>query len=68
MRLCPTLFSDWIPRLTITAHIGILKLPTPPATDPAHEGYQPSGINEGLIYGGLFVEDNSQNGVSLTPW
>jgi len=50
------------------AHIGILKLPTPPATDPSHEGYQPSGINEGLIYGGIFVEDSSQNGVSLTPW
>ncbi|KAG0129225.1 hypothetical protein HOY82DRAFT_416019 [Tuber indicum] len=50
------------------AHIGILKLPTPPATDLSHEGYQPSGINEGLIYGGLFVEDCSQNGVSRTPW
>ncbi|RPB06233.1 hypothetical protein L873DRAFT_1756752 [Choiromyces venosus 120613-1] len=50
------------------AHIGVLKLPTPPATDVAHNGYQPSGINEGLIYGGIFVEDSSEKGVSLTPW
>ncbi|PWW79783.1 Glycoside Hydrolase Family 131 protein [Tuber magnatum] len=50
------------------AHIGILKLPTPPATDLSHEGYQPSGIKEGLIYGGLFVEDSSKGGASLSPW
>lgn len=41
------------------AHIGILKLPTGPSSDVAHEGYQQSNLNEGLVYGGIFVEDSS---------
>ncbi|KAI5851108.1 hypothetical protein DFP73DRAFT_536001 [Morchella snyderi] len=41
------------------AHIGILKLPTGPSSDVAHEGYQSPNLNEGLVYGGIFVEDNA---------
>jgi len=37
-------------------HFGILKLPTPPAQDVSRSGYQPRGINEAIIYGGLFIE------------
>lgn len=37
------------------AHIGVLKLPTD-STDAAKNGYQQSNLNEGVIYGGVFVE------------
>ncbi|KAF8446633.1 hypothetical protein BGX38DRAFT_1193646 [Terfezia claveryi] len=37
------------------AHIGVLKLPTN-STDSSHNGYQQSNVNEGVIFGGVFVE------------
>ncbi|OCB89416.1 hypothetical protein A7U60_g3392 [Sanghuangporus baumii] len=48
-------------------HFGILKLPTGDAgIDVAHEGFQESGLNEGLIYGGIFIEDSSDGCITLS--
>ncbi|KAK1770022.1 hypothetical protein QBC33DRAFT_487027 [Phialemonium atrogriseum] len=44
--------------------IGILKKPTG-TSDVVNAGYQESGLNEGLIYGSLFVEDSDNACVSL---
>ncbi|KAI8946394.1 hypothetical protein F4801DRAFT_64015 [Xylaria longipes] len=44
--------------------IGILKKPTE-STDVVNEGYQESNLNEGQIYGGLFLEDSADGCVSL---
>ncbi|KAL7276644.1 hypothetical protein RUND412_000349 [Rhizina undulata] len=41
------------------AHVGILKLPKPPSTNASLNGFRETGIYEGLIYGGIFVEDSS---------
>lgn len=47
-------------------HFGIIKLPTGDADlDVVHEGFQESGIDEGLVYGGLFIEDSSDGCVTL---
>ncbi|KAK7413582.1 hypothetical protein QQX98_007517 [Neonectria punicea] len=43
--------------------IGILKKPTGTA-DVANSGFQESGLNEGLIYGGIFIEDSRNYCVS----
>lgn len=48
------------------AHVGILKLPTG-GSDPANKGYQQSKLNEGIIYGGVFVEDSSKGKISYFP-
>ncbi|KAL2070165.1 hypothetical protein VTL71DRAFT_13191 [Oculimacula yallundae] len=49
-------------------HFGALKKPSGEGIkDPAKEGFQPSGINEGVIYGGLFMEDSTGGCVSLSP-
>ncbi|KAF5017565.1 hypothetical protein F66182_10488 [Fusarium sp. NRRL 66182] len=45
--------------------IGILKKPTG-TSDVANAGYQESNLDEGLIYGGVFLED-SKNGFCSTP-
>ncbi|KAA8905579.1 hypothetical protein FN846DRAFT_1021771 [Sphaerosporella brunnea] len=37
-------------------HLGLIKQPTGNPSDVVHQGYQPSGINEGLIFGGIFIE------------
>jgi hypothetical protein len=44
--------------------IGILKKPTG-TTDVVNGGYQESNLNEGQIYGGIFLEDSANNCVSL---
>lgn len=44
--------------------IGVLKKPTG-TSDVVNAGYQESGLNEGLIYGSLFVEDSDNACVSL---
>ena len=44
--------------------IGILKKPTG-TSDVVNSGYQESGLNEGQIYGGLFIEDSTNGCVSL---
>jgi len=49
-------------------HFGVFKLPTGPlGIDVVHTGFQESGINEGLIYGGIFIEDSSNGCVTLSP-
>lgn len=44
--------------------IGVLKKPTGTA-DVVNSGFQSSNLNEGQIYGGLFVEDSANGCVSL---
>ncbi|KAI1819457.1 hypothetical protein F4861DRAFT_137880 [Xylaria intraflava] len=44
--------------------IGILKKPTG-TDDVVNSGYQESNINEGQIYGGLFIEDGADGCISL---
>ncbi|KAM5367629.1 hypothetical protein ACJZ2D_009910 [Fusarium nematophilum] len=44
--------------------MGILKKPTG-TDDVVNSGFQESGLNEGLIYGGLFIEDSKDGCVSL---
>jgi len=44
--------------------IGILKKPTG-TSDVANAGYQSPNLNEGQIYGGLFLEDSSNGCISL---
>jgi len=49
-------------------HVGLLKLPTGPlGIDVLHEGYQESHLNEGLIFGGIFIEQSSNECVTLSP-
>lgn len=43
---------------------GILKKPTG-TDDVVNKGYQESGIDEGQIYGGIFIEDSAGGCVSL---
>lgn len=43
--------------------IGLLKKPTG-TDDVVNSGYQESGIDEGLIYGGIFIEDGADGCVS----
>ena len=44
--------------------IGILKKPTG-TSDVVNAGYQESNLNEGLIYGSLFIEDSANGCVSV---
>ncbi|OTA63122.1 glycoside hydrolase family 131 protein [Hypoxylon sp. EC38] len=44
--------------------IGILKKPTG-TSDVVNSGYQETGISEGQIYGGIFLEDSANGCVSL---
>ncbi|TRX90057.1 hypothetical protein FHL15_008976 [Xylaria flabelliformis] len=44
--------------------IGILKKPTG-SSDVVNEGYQEKNLNEGQIYGGLFLEDSANGCISL---
>ena len=43
--------------------IGVLKKPTG-TSDVVNAGYQESNLNEGLIYGGIFLEDSKNGCVS----
>jgi hypothetical protein len=43
--------------------MGLLKKPTG-TDDVVNSGFQESGLNEGLIYGGLFLEDSEGGCVS----
>jgi len=47
-------------------HFGILKKPVDGGADITKSGIQESGINEGMIYGGVFEEDSSTGCVSLS--
>lgn len=44
--------------------LGLLKKPTG-TSDVANAGFQESPLNEGQIYGGIFLEDSSKGCVSL---
>lgn len=44
--------------------IGILKKPTG-TDDVVNSGFQASNLNEGLIYGGIFIEDSKNGCVSV---
>jgi hypothetical protein len=48
-------------------HAGVFKQSTGPlGIDVVHDGYQESHINEGLIYGGIFIEDSSKGCVTTS--
>ncbi|KAH7355437.1 hypothetical protein BKA65DRAFT_394768 [Rhexocercosporidium sp. MPI-PUGE-AT-0058] len=48
-------------------HFGALKKPSGEGIkDVTKEGFQPSGINEGVVYAGLFMEDSTGGCVSLS--
>ncbi|KAF2788038.1 glycoside hydrolase family 131 protein [Melanomma pulvis-pyrius CBS 109.77] len=46
-------------------HFGVNKNPTDPGADSLRSGFQESGIDEGVIYGSIFVEDSADGVVSL---
>jgi hypothetical protein len=49
-------------------HFGALKKPTGSGlTDITKQGFQETGINEGVIYGGIFEEISTGGCVSLSP-
>lgn len=48
-------------------HFGLLKKPVNGGSDITKSGFQPSGINEGLIFGGIFLEDTSAGSATLSP-
>lgn len=49
-------------------HFGMLKKPTGEGLkDVAKEGFQPAGISEGIIYGGILMEDSANACISLSP-
>jgi len=49
-------------------HFGLLMKPTGDnLTDITKQGFQPAGINEGVVYGGIFEEDSLGGCVSLRP-
>jgi len=48
-------------------HFGVLKKPVGGVGDITKNGFQPAGINEGIIYGGIFQEDSADGCISLTP-
>ncbi|KAL0933967.1 uncharacterized protein CTRU02_210766 [Colletotrichum truncatum] len=48
-------------------HFGMLKKPVNGGDDITKSGDQPSNINEGIIYGGIFQEDSSNGCISLSP-
>lgn len=45
-------------------HFGVLKKPIGGGSDITKSGFQPSGINEGIIYSGIFEEDSSAGVIS----
>ncbi len=48
-------------------HFGVLKKPTDPGSDIVHSGFQEAGINEGVLFGGIFEEDSATGCISLSP-
>ncbi|KAJ4385560.1 hypothetical protein N0V93_009989 [Gnomoniopsis smithogilvyi] len=48
-------------------HFGLLKKPVNGGSDITKSGFQPSGINEGLIFGGIFQEDTAGGSATLSP-
>ncbi|KAK1757127.1 hypothetical protein QBC47DRAFT_342170 [Echria macrotheca] len=48
-------------------HFGVLKKPVGGVGDITKNGFQEAGINEGVIFGGIFEEDSADGCVSLSP-
>jgi hypothetical protein len=48
-------------------HFGVLKKPVGGVGDITQNGFQPDGINEAVIFGGIFEEDSADGCVSLSP-
>jgi hypothetical protein len=48
-------------------HFGLLKKPINGGADITKSGEQPAGINEGVIYGGIFEENSADGCISLSP-
>ncbi|KAJ0386162.1 hypothetical protein COL922a_004925 [Colletotrichum nupharicola] len=48
-------------------HFGLLKKPVGGTGDITKNGFQPSGINEGVIFSGIFLEDSADGCISLAP-
>ena len=48
-------------------HFGVLKKPVNGGADITKSGFQEAGINEGIIFGGIFEEDSATGCVSLSP-
>lgn len=49
-------------------HFGMLKKPTGTGLkDVTKEGFQEANLNEGVVYGGVFMEDSAAGCVSLSP-
>ncbi|VBB76803.1 Putative protein of unknown function [Podospora comata] len=48
-------------------HFGLLKKPTDAVGDITRNRFQEDGIDEGIIFGGIFQEDSSAGCVSLRP-
>ncbi|KAK4040411.1 hypothetical protein C8A01DRAFT_15698 [Parachaetomium inaequale] len=48
-------------------HFGVLKKPVGGVGDITKNGFQPDGIDEGVIFGGIFQEDSADGCVSLSP-
>jgi hypothetical protein len=47
-------------------HFGVNKNPTDPGADVLRSGFQESGILEGVVYGGILVEDTENATVTLS--
>jgi len=47
-------------------HFGVLKKPTDAGADITNTGFQEAGIDEGVIFGGIFLEDSSTGCISLS--
>lgn len=48
-------------------HFGLLKKGVNGGADITKDAEQPAGIDEGIIFGGIFEEDNSENDATLAP-
>ncbi|KXH33788.1 hypothetical protein CSAL01_09299 [Colletotrichum salicis] len=48
-------------------HFGILKKPVGGQGDITKNGFQPDGIDEGIVYSGIFQEDSANGCISLAP-
>ncbi|OLN87531.1 hypothetical protein CCHL11_06116 [Colletotrichum chlorophyti] len=48
-------------------HFGCLKKPVGGEGDITKNGFQPAGINEGVVFSGIFQEDSADGCVSLSP-
>ncbi len=48
-------------------HFGVLKKPVNGVGDITKNGDQEPGINEGMIFGGIFQEDSADGCISLKP-